>query len=785
MTQRLLATATATVALTGLALVTVFAGGATAAEVGAAQETTATPTGTENVVVVYADDVSDATRDAAGNAVAAEGATELGHERFELIEPAAGYSAEDAAALLREQPGVLAAVPDVLFQTQAAPDDPRIGDQWGLDNTGQAVDADPGGTVGADIDAFDAWDRTTGAADIVVASLDDGFDFGHPDLASRAWTNPGEIAGNGLDDDLNGYVDDTHGWDAVDHDRDASDPGWYFLPIPASARIYDDRGHGLHTAGIIAAGGNDGFGITGVAQDARLMPIRVCGPGDCPLSAIIEGVNYASANGARVANLSLTGHFAPSNASDVLPLALAIAAAPQMLVVVAAGNIGIDADSADPADVVPYPCAIDPTRSDPAMGYIAQPGAVDNVLCVAASDQNDALASFSNFGAESVDLAAPGVSILSAGFTAPTTVYAPQFAEFAAWTTPTPPASDPTQGFVAWSPTPNRADQFGSDRLPADGPPTHVAGTTRAGRSPEIPISSDYTSCQVSFTLDTAAHESDSVFGWSVLLDGEVVFETTAPLLANRSRWQWSPTIAVGDAAEPHTLALQVYYTRGRSDPDATRSILAIKGVAFECRESVHRYLSGTSQAAPAVSGAAALLLSLDPDATVTEVRNAILAGVDQLPGLAGTTVTGGRLDLWRAMEALVPLDTVIQSRTDGPAGTTTFAFDGAGIAAATFECSLDDAAFTPCESPVVLTGLAPGQHSFSVRSGLPGGVDATPAAASWIVQGALAAPEPQRLPATGFSATWTLVPLGAALAFALAGVLLIRRARGQARAGS
>jgi len=738
----------------------------------AAQGDSATSASEVGVIVVYADGITDATRDAATDAVDADAVSLLGDERFGLIEAAPGATAEETAATLRQQPGILAAVPDLRLFLQAEPNDPLFDNQWGMRNTGQSVEGQPGGTPGADIDVVDAWDRTTGDSSVVVASIDSGYDFGHPDLAPIAWRNTDEVAGNGIDDDLNGYVDDVRGWDAYDHDADPTDPGWTaaFGPL-----VPMDLGHGIHTAGTIGASGDDGYGVTGVAQHVSIMPIRACdsmAAAGCALSAIIEGIHYAAANGARVVNLSVTGDLAAAQAPSALPLALALAAHPELLFVVAAGNSALDADSADPSDPVPYPCAIDPSRSDPVIGYVAAPGAIDNVICVAASDQADAPAGFTTIGATSVDLAAPGVSILSTGFRT-STVYPPasDAGDFAGWTTPMPPASDASQGFATWSGVPGLL----SDRPPSEGPPLHTPGTIRATQSPAVAVGAEFRSC-FAWLRYGASFEPDSVLEWSVLLDGEVVHDASAELVPLNLRTAVSDTIRIPDDGAVHDLAVQVRFARGTQAPATTFIAVRILSVVIDCRESVHRFSSGTSMASPAVAGAAALLLSLEPSSTTTELRDAILAGVDVLPGLVGATVSGGRLDVWDALEALSPLDTRILGLTDHGEGSVRVTFDGAATTGATFECSLDGAAFGACTSPIALDDLPTGPHALLVRTVLPGGVDATPASIAWSTPDAHTLPASGRLPATGGE-----LPVGgfALLAALLAlGALLRARAR-------
>lgn len=285
-----------------------------------------------------------------------------------------GLDAAAARGLLSSNIHVAAFELDVAQGATAVPNDPQYGQLWGLNNTGQSS-----GTADADIDAPAAWDLTTGNRGVVVAVIDTGVDYTHPDLAANMWRNPGEVAGNGRDDDGNGFIDDVYGYDFVNNDGDP----------------FDDQSHGTHVAGTIAAAGNNGTGTTGVAWNASIMALKfLSSSGAGYTSDAVRAINYATMMrsrygvNVRVANNSWGGGIGSTALRD----AIVASGNAGILVVAAAGNAGQNNDV---------------TGNYPS-NYEAA-----NLIAVAATDRNDRLASFSNYGAISVDLAAPGVSIYS------------------------------------------------------------------------------------------------------------------------------------------------------------------------------------------------------------------------------------------------------------------------------------------------------------------------------------------------------------------------------------
>lgn len=255
--------------------------------------------------------------------------------------------------------------------------EPRFDDQWGLENVGQS-----GGRPDADVDAIDAWPIATGEG-AVVAVIDSGIDTDNPELDSRIWVNPGEIPGDSVDNDANGFRDDVEGWDFIGNDND---------PRPDGAG--PDDGHATLIAGIIAAEVN-GVGITGIAPDATLMNVRACDDGFCSSFEVLQAIHYAVDNGARVINLSFGGPVPRSLGDPVMEDAMDYALAKGVLVVTAAGNTPPGELTAN-EDMLPaeYPHS--------------------NNISVAASDRDDGLSDFSYYSPD-IDIAAPGEQIITTG----------------------------------------------------------------------------------------------------------------------------------------------------------------------------------------------------------------------------------------------------------------------------------------------------------------------------------------------------------------------------------
>jgi len=281
-----------------------------------------------------------------------------GDSGFEKLELPAGRDIKTAVLQLLQNPQVQFAEPNFLISKEdLTPNDPQFNQQWALQNTGQN-----GGQFGSDIKASAAWEKTTGSASTVIAVIDSGIDFTHPDLAANKWTNS-QPSTKG----------DLHGWDFTSN----------------SAEIKDEQGHGTAVAGIIAAEGNNSVGITGVMWRASLMSLRVLdntGTGD--VANAVQAIDYAVTHGAQIINLS----WGTSGESAALKDAIERALRRNVVVVCSAGNGGKD------LDVNPY--------------YPASFASKD-LIVVAGTDNLDQPASWSNYGARNVTVAAPGTDILT------------------------------------------------------------------------------------------------------------------------------------------------------------------------------------------------------------------------------------------------------------------------------------------------------------------------------------------------------------------------------------
>ncbi len=554
----------------------------------------------------------------------------LGLPDLVLVRLAAGELIGTAAATFARDPQILYAEPNYYRRISAPPNDTRFGELVGLHNTGQLVNGFAG-APDADIDAPEAWDIETGDPNVVVAVIDTGGAFDHPDLAANVWSNPGENGAtasegpapnctsrglalnkscNNLDDDTNDYVDDGRGWDWVGGD-----------PSPR-----DLNGHGTHVGGTIGGVGNNASGVVGVSWEVRLMFLRVFdATGSGSAADIISAFNYAGARGARVVNGSFGGVPFSTAEQD------AINAWPNTLFVFAAGNDGTNNDTTPV-----YPCS-----------YTSA-----NIVCVAATDPNDAKAGFSNFGATHVDLGAPGVNTLSVQ---------PAFAQL--WSDDFEAAGTWTTGGVnnTWARTTQVAAPSPTNSL-TDSPGGSYLNDTNswAQRASAFSLTGQ-SDCMLDYALRLATESGFDVLWIETSIDAGASWSTQSGWTGSTGDSFFSfrdEFFGVGGAASG--LVRYRLETDGSiSDNGAHIDNASVKCLSSTFGPSNFTFFEGTSMASPHVAGAAALViarslaLGVSPPITTAQVKTILLASVDPLPSLAGATVTGGRLNLFKAVSSL------------------------------------------------------------------------------------------------------------------------------------
>jgi subtilisin family serine protease len=493
--------------------------------------------------------------------------------------------------------------------------DPLYSQQWSLSNTGQVVNGSSG-PAGIDIRWSQAMTLFRGRALVTVAVIDSGVAIDHKDIINNAWVVDRELYGRlGIDDDGNGFVDDAVGWDFYAQDS---------IPL-------DENGHGTHVASIIAGVSGNGIGGTGICSNARIMALRVLdqfGRGGVPKFARVSDValalEYALRNGARIVNLSLGG---PSYSSTEYLMLQALSLG-GVLVVAAAGNGGQDGVG-DNNDTTPfYPASYN----------------VNNVISVAAQNRTGALAYFSNFGARSVHIAAPGTDIHGADITRRSFFTENFEGSLPGWIVGSLPGSFATQ---PWTTQTSGGNTYLTDH--ANGlfyapwtntwvrsPPISLVGArgARLTFNAAHDLADDWLWVEAS-TDGVNWFAYDFIYGSS--LYGQVIFERNVDL----------------SDFDGGTV-----YVRFRLSSDFSVQgygvmidNVSVSGVtSFDSSTPRFKFADGTSSAAPIVSGVAALVMAHRPDLTVGQVRNILLSSSRQLPSLAGKVESGGMIDAESAL---------------------------------------------------------------------------------------------------------------------------------------
>ncbi|MDY0297589.1 MAG: S8 family serine peptidase [Acidobacteriota bacterium] len=482
-------------------------------------------------------------------------------------------------ARLQRSPHVAAASLNYRRRPARRPDDPLYARQWNLRNRGDNAPLIPG-IAGADIGAEILWEKTSGDPHAVVAVMDTGIDYDHPDLAPNIWHNPLEIPGNRIDDDGNRFVDDWMGYDFAADSNGGNDPD-----------PKDTDGHGTHVSGIIAARGDNSRGIAGLAWRTRLLTVKTVRPDGFNYSDdVVEALEYIRMlKKSGTANIvAVNCSFGGTGYSEVEEQAYRETAREGILILTAAGNGGDD-DMGDDNDEQPfYPASYD----------------VNGIISVAANGADDRLAEFSNYGARSVDLAAPGDGVFS-----------------------TVPRGS------------GRLAQVDTDAgaLPALG--MEYSGTATGITGFLIP-------CGLGLS---AADFPAEVNGAIALIErGETTFQekirlaaaagARAAVIFNNLPGNFSGTL---QAAGNWIPVVSISQESGRRLENLVFSRATVINRAAD-----YDYMSGTSMAAPHVAGTAALLAGLYGNESVSRRVSRLLTAIRSLADLQKKTVSGGRLDL-------------------------------------------------------------------------------------------------------------------------------------------
>jgi len=566
-----------------------------------------------------------------------------GIERVKLPE---GMSVEMAIKTYEATPGVEYAEPNYMVKATVIPDDARFTEQWGLHNAGQTVKGVTG-TTGADIKAPEAWDITHGSSGFIVAVIDTGVDENHPDLTGNLMA----------------------GHDFVDND----------------SKPDDLSGHGTHVAGIIGAFGNNAIGVAGINWSVKIMPLKVLDQnGDGTIFDVIEAIDYAAAHNARVVNMSLSGpDFSQSLYSS-------IGSYPDILFVAAAGNGGDDqtGDNNDSSLFAEYPASFD----------------LPNILSVAATDQNDNLARFSNYGSTSVDVAAPGVDILStvpsfiAGLTysgAYKVVYFSFGFEGINGVNMRRAVMKRVLDFhgISQSDTILLVDDDGGDTyetffiqaLQSLGYSFDSHVVPPRGDGPNAAILNQY-KLIIWFTGDEyvdTLRPGDQINLQTYLNNGGRIFITGQDIgydVGSDGFYQnyLHALYLTDDANGAFYTGLNYFNGLSIEFPvntgDGARNQIAIDAVnpldssaAFYIHyDDAYQFFRGTSMATPMVSGIAALVGSYHDGFSADQIKAALMVSVDAKQSLQGKIVTGGRINAFKALTSLIaPSDLVAKAQSE------------------------------------------------------------------------------------------------------------------------
>ena len=609
------------------------------------------------------------------------GASKQGLE-FSRLKLQGAASLDMAIEAYRAEPAVQAVSPNYLRYPSLVPNETRFSELWGLHNTGQTIASasyvtNNPGTVDADMDVPEAWDLTTGSNTVVVAVIDSGIDYTHPDLAGAMWDATAATPPSSF-----------HGYDFADGDTD---------PYPLSNE------HGTHVAGIIAATGNNTIGVAGVAYGVQLMALKVFPDigGGATDADIISAINYAVANNASIINMSLGG----GGAEDpVLTIAMGNAVNAGVLIVAAAGN------DSRPASNPTYVANNDTTPVWPA-NYANHSSTSSGVISVLATDQADQAASFSNVGASTVSVGAPGVNILST-ITGRVVRQSETLSGVAA------PADTRCSTLVA---TCMNGTIFDSGVTDCTGPscrwgvykPTNSVAAIYADNDATTGYTANIDGTILSQAINVAGAQRVALryfAAWELECNSDYVdvevFNGATWQLLRAADLNINNTLTGLCAPDTHTHTGRTYPRYGALD--VTHDITSHANAALQVRfrfvtngsvsysfvggfgvtdiyldvqtgdyTTSYKLLSGTSMASPMTAGVAALVKSRNPGYSVAQLKQATVNTGDSIAALSGLSASGRRVN---ARRSLVSPSITSLSSTSATVGSAAFTLTVNGV---------------------------------------------------------------------------------------------------------
>ena len=510
-------------------------------------------------------------------------------------------------------------------RSEITPDDTYFGELWGLHNEAQS-----GGTVDCDMDAPEAWDKSTGSKSVVVAILDTGVDYQHSDLMHNMWVNQVEIDGTeGIDDDNNGYIDDIYGYDFASNNEGENDSD----PI-------DIQGHGTHIAGTIGAQGDNGNGVVGINWNVSIMALKVERPDggfyDSDIFEALDYINIMKDKGVNIVAINASYGGLGGEQTDSMNEEIKALSSKGILFCAAAGNSSTNNDSA----TAEYPATYN----------------ADNIIAVAATDKDDMLATFSGYGATTVDIGAPGVEIYSTA----------------------PKSHTPSSNDIFFDDMEGDASQWttggtkntwalSTDQELAENPSYPVPSPTHFwSDSSGVDYSSNTDSyLEVKDPIDLSGYEGTNLYFafWSALQiqqthdHGYVEISKdggdnwTSIVDYSGYDWWWEKfSYLIPEEYKTSNFKFRFHMTTDGS-VEQNGWMIDNVGIGTSADDS-YVYMDGTSMATPQVVGAVALMASVHASESALQRKSRILNNVDEVSSLEGKVLSGGRLNLEKSINA-------------------------------------------------------------------------------------------------------------------------------------